>query len=56
MASDEDQLNTKRNHANDPFEMPIGPITRAREKKLKEALNGLLQNIWSKIDLEELGI
>ena len=24
-------------------------------KKLKEALNGLVQNIWSKMDLEELG-
>jgi hypothetical protein len=45
MASDKDQLNTKRNHANDPFEVPIGPITRARKKKLKEALNGLVQNI-----------
>jgi hypothetical protein len=56
MASDEDQLNTKRNHANSPFEMPIGPIRRAREKMLKEALNGLVQNIWSKMDLEELGI
>jgi len=36
---DEDQLNTKRNHANDPLEVPIGPITRVRAKKLKEALN-----------------
>jgi hypothetical protein len=36
---DEDQLNTKRNHANDPLEVPIGPITRVRTKKLKEALN-----------------
>jgi hypothetical protein len=36
--------------------MPIGPIRRAREKMLKEALNGLVQNIWSKMDLEELGI
>jgi hypothetical protein len=24
-------------------------------KKLKEALNGLVQNIWSKMDPEELG-
>jgi hypothetical protein len=31
------------------------PITRARAKKLKEALNGLVQNIWSKMDLEVLG-
>jgi len=35
--------------------VPIGPITRARAKKLKEALHGLIQNIWSKMDLEGLG-
>jgi len=35
--------------------VPIGPITRVREKKLKEALNGLVQNIWSNMDLEGLG-
>ena len=49
------QPNTKRNHANDPLDVPIGPITRARANKLKEALNGLVQNIWSKMDLERLG-
>jgi len=32
--------------------MPIGSITRARAKKLKEALNGFVQNIWSKMNLE----
>jgi len=52
---DADQPNTKRNHANDPLEVPIGPITRGRAKKLKEALNGLVQNIYSKMDLEEFG-
>jgi hypothetical protein len=52
---DADQPNTKRNHANNPLEVPIGPITRAREKKIKKALNGLVQNIWSKMDLEGLG-
>jgi hypothetical protein len=52
---DADQPNTKCNHAKDPLEVPIGPITRARAKKLKEALNGLVQNIWSKMDLEGLG-
>jgi ribosomal protein L15E len=31
---DEDQPNTKRNHANDPLEVPIGPIIKAREKML----------------------
>jgi hypothetical protein len=24
----------------------VGPITRARSKKIKEALNGLIQEIW----------
>jgi hypothetical protein len=52
---DAGQPNTKRNHANDPLEVPIRPITRARAKKIKEALNGLVQNIWSKMDLEGLG-
>ena len=35
--------------------MPIGPITRARANKLKKALNGLVQNIWRKMDVEGLG-
>jgi hypothetical protein len=30
--------------------MPIGTITRAKTKKLKEALNRLAQNVWSKMD------
>jgi hypothetical protein len=51
---DEDQPNTKRNHANNLLEVPIGLITRSRAKKLKEALNELVQKIWSKMDLEEL--
>jgi hypothetical protein len=33
----------------------MGSITRATAKKLKEALNGFVQNIWSKMDLEGLG-
>ena len=35
--------------------MPIGLITRATTKKLKEALDELVRNIWSKMDLGELG-
>ena len=35
----------KRNHVNDPLEVPIGPITRVRATKLKEAVNGLVQNV-----------
>jgi hypothetical protein len=52
---DADMPNTKRNHANDSLEVPIGPITRVRAKKLKEALNELVQNIWRKMDLRGLG-
>jgi hypothetical protein len=37
-----DQPNTKLNHAKDPLEVLGGSITRARTKKLKEALNGLV--------------
>jgi hypothetical protein len=49
-----DHSNTKRNHATDPLEVPIGPITRTRAKKHKEVLNELVQNISSKMDLERL--
>ena len=31
----------------DPLHVPVGPITRARSKKIKEALNGLIQEIWA---------
>ena len=27
--------------------VPVGPTTRARSKKIKEALNGLIQDIWA---------
>jgi hypothetical protein len=30
----------------DPLPIPVGPITRARSKMIKEALNGLIQEIW----------
>ena len=31
----------------DPLNVPVGPSTRARSKKIKEALNGLVQDIWA---------
>jgi hypothetical protein len=31
----------------DLLHVPVGPITRARSKKIKEALNGLIQDIWA---------
>ena len=31
----------------DPLHIPVGRITKARSKKIKEALNGLIQEIWA---------
>ena len=31
----------------DPLQVPAGPITRARAKRFKEALNGLIQDTWA---------
>ena len=31
----------------DPLYVLVGPITRARFKKIKEALNGLIHEIWA---------
>ena len=41
-AADENQQAFK-----DPLHVPVGPITKARSKKIKEALNGLIQEIWA---------
>ena len=50
--SDENQQAFK-----DPLHVPVGPITKARSKKIKEALNGLIQDIWgnSNPGLSKLG-
>ena len=39
---------TGENHKafKDSLHVPVGPITKARSKKIKEALNGLIQEIW----------
>ena len=39
--NDENQLAFK-----DPLHVPVGPITRARSKKIKKTLNELIQEIW----------
>uniref|UniRef100_A0A7N2MS55 Reverse transcriptase n=1 Tax=Quercus lobata TaxID=97700 RepID=A0A7N2MS55_QUELO len=31
----------------DPLHVPVGPITKARSNKIKDALNGLIQEIWA---------
>jgi hypothetical protein len=31
----------------DPLHIPVWPITRARSKMIKEALSGLVQEIWA---------
>ncbi|KAL5739350.1 hypothetical protein ACOSQ2_028530 [Xanthoceras sorbifolium] len=35
----------------DPLHVPIGPITRAKAKRFKEALNGLIQDTWADSEL-----
>ena len=32
----------------DPLHIPDGPITRSRAKKIKEAMQGLVQSTWAK--------
>ena len=41
----------------DPLHVPVGPIIRVRSKKIKEALNGLILEIWddSKMRHSKLG-
>jgi hypothetical protein len=41
----------------DSLHVLVGPITRVRSKKIKEALNGLIQEIWgdSKTGHSKLG-
>lgn len=31
----------------DPLQVPDGPITRSRAKKIKEAMQGLVQSTWN---------
>ena len=40
------QANENQQAFKDPLHVPVGPITKARSKKIKEALNGLIQEIW----------
>jgi hypothetical protein len=40
--------------SNDPLEVLIGPVTRFRAKKFKEAFNGLLQQTWAKVDFKRI--
>ena len=43
------QWQTDENHKayKDPLHVPVGPITKVRFKKIKEALNWLIQEIWA---------
>ena len=44
--NDEDMSNTRAWNA-DSIQVPIGPVTRARAKRFKQGLNGLIQYIWA---------
>jgi hypothetical protein len=43
MDGDGDQGTTSK----DLIQVPIGPVTRARAKKFKDVLNGLIQELWA---------
>ena len=45
--NDEDMVRTRAWNA-DPVQVLIGPVIRARAKRFKESLNGLIQHIWAK--------
>jgi hypothetical protein len=36
------------------LEVPVGPVTRLRAKKFKEAFNGLLKYTWAKVDFKRI--
>ena len=38
----------------DPWEVPVGPITKLRVKKFKQAFNRLLQDTWAKVDFKRI--
>jgi hypothetical protein len=38
----------------DPLEVPVGPVTRLRVKRFKETFNGLLQDMWAKVDFNRI--
>ena len=48
--NDEDIVSTSKSTwetYSDPIQVPIGPVTRARAKKFKETLIGLIQATWA---------
>ena len=47
IGNDKDQPNTKRNHGNNPLEVPIGPITRAKVKKHSMGLHIIYGARWT---------
>jgi len=40
--------------SNDPLEVPVGPVTRLRAKRFKEAFNRLLQDTLAKVDFKRI--
>ena len=39
-------INENQQAFKDSLHVPVGPITKARSKKITKALNGLIQEIW----------
>ena len=50
----QDQVDENQQAFKDSLHVPVGPITKARSKKIKDALNGLIQEIWSEISKSKI--
>ena len=42
-------METNKSKPMDPLSINGGPMTRVRAKRMKEALNGLVQDIWARV-------
>jgi hypothetical protein len=38
----------------DPLKVMVSPVTRLGAKRFKEAFNGLLQDMWAKVDFNRI--
>ena len=43
-----DGVQVNKHASRDPLHIQEGPITRAHAKKMQEALNGLIEDVWVK--------
>ncbi|GKV10849.1 hypothetical protein SLEP1_g22159 [Rubroshorea leprosula] len=52
--NDGNQDDSISNTSRDPLHIPRGPVTRARARKMREALNGLIEQIWVDNNMQQV--